>query len=176
MSHQPTGVEARRRHHRSAGVRPRIGTTAIAVAIAGIAATASADPAPKRGGVPAAPLSALAIAPAGIRAATPPEAPEWQVTDGVMRRGHTLSQMLRADGISPQTINQIAQALKGHFNFRRAKPGQSYRLVQDQAGNVEEFRYYVSHTQRLTVKRVDGVLRASSDEGYLEVGFTRIDG
>ena len=133
----------------------------------GIAAASTADPAPKRGGfTPAAPLSALAVAPAGVRAAPPtPAAPESQITDGVMQRGHTLSQMLRADGVSPQTINQIAQALKGHFNFRRAKPGQSYRLVQDRAGNVQEFRYHVSPTQSFTLKRVDGELRVSSEDG-----------
>jgi murein DD-endopeptidase MepM/ murein hydrolase activator NlpD len=142
-----------------------------------IAAAATADPAPKRAFTPAAPLSALAVAPAGIRAADPmPAAPELQITDGVMRRGHTLSQLMRADGISPQTINQISQALKGHFNFRRAKPGQSYRLVLDQSGNVQEFRYYISPTQSVTVSRVGGVLRASSEEGDLEARSTRIAG
>src|SRR5437867_2658267 len=120
MSHQPTGPEARHHARRCAAARPRVGATAIAITAAiaiGIATAATADPAPKRAFAPAAPLSALAVAPAGVRATTPmPAAPEPQVTDGVMRRGHTLSQMLRADGISPQTINQIAQALKGHFN------------------------------------------------------------
>src|SRR4030095_4057728 len=103
----------------------------------GIAATATADPATKRSALPAAPLSALAVAPAGVRATTPtPPAPEWQITDGVMKRGHTLSPMLRADGISPGTIHQYTQALTGHLHVRRAKPGQTYRLVQDRAGNV----------------------------------------
>jgi murein DD-endopeptidase MepM/ murein hydrolase activator NlpD len=93
-----------------------------------------------------------------------------------MRRGHTLSQLMREDGISPQTINQIAQALKGHFNFRRAKPGQSYRLVMDLSGNVQEFRYFISPTQSVTVARVGGVLSASSEEGGLEARSTRIAG
>ena len=178
MSHQPPDPQARHRSHCFAGTRPRVGAAAIAFTAAmGIAATATADPAAKRSALPAAPLSALAVAPAGVRATTPiPAAPEWQTADGVMKRGHSLSQMLRADGISPRTINQIAQALKGHFNFRRAKPGQSYRLVQDRAGNVQEFRYHVSPTQSFTVARVDGALRVSSEDGDLEPRSTRIAG
>jgi murein DD-endopeptidase MepM/ murein hydrolase activator NlpD len=177
MSHQPTGPEARHRTLRFAGTWPRVGAAAIAFTAVAISAASTADPAPKRGFTPAPPLSALAVAPAGVRAASSvPAAPESQITDGVMRRGHTLSQMLRADGVSPRTINQIAQGLKGHFNFRRAKPGQSYRLVQDAAGNVQEFRYHVSPTQTFKLERVDGKLRVSSEDGDLAPRSTRIAG
>jgi murein DD-endopeptidase MepM/ murein hydrolase activator NlpD len=178
MSHQPTGPEGRHSTPRLAATWPRVGAAAIVFTAVGFAAASTADPAPKRGAItPAAPLSALAVAPAGVRAAArTPVAPESQITDGVMRRGHTLSQMLRADGVSARTVNQIAQALKGHFNFRRAKPGQSYRLIQDRAGNVEEFRYHVSPTQSFTVKRVDGKLRVSTEDGDLEPRSTRIAG
>jgi murein DD-endopeptidase MepM/ murein hydrolase activator NlpD len=179
MSHQPTAVEARRRTHRFAASWPRAGAAATAFATAiGLCAAATADPAPKRAAfAPVAPLSALAVAPSGIRLPQPtPIAAESQITEGVMRRGHTLSQLLRADGVSPQTINQIAQALKGRFNFKRAKPGQSYKLVLDESGKVEEFRYFVSPTQSYTVSRVGHVLRASTEEGDLEARSTRIAG
>jgi murein DD-endopeptidase MepM/ murein hydrolase activator NlpD len=179
MSHQPTTVEARRLLHRFAASWPRAGIAAAAfTAAVGLCAAASADPEPKREAfAPVAPLSALAVAPSGIRLPEPtPIASESQITEGVMRRGHTLSQLLREDGVSPQTITQIAQALKGHFNFRRAKPGQSYKLVLDASGKVEEFRYYVSPTQSYTVSRVGGVLRASTEEGDLDARSTRIAG
>jgi hypothetical protein len=65
----------------------------------------------------------------------------------VITRGRTLSELLRADGVSPQSISQIARALKGHFNFRRAKPGHSFRLVRDRSGHVLEFRYHLSPTR-----------------------------
>ena len=67
-----------------------------------------------------------------------------------------ISEMLRADGVSPQVINQIAKALKGHFDFRRAMPGHSYRLVQDAAGNPIEFRYRLSPTESFTLTRDRG--------------------
>jgi murein DD-endopeptidase MepM/ murein hydrolase activator NlpD len=95
----------------------------------------------------------------------------------VLRRGHTLSEVLRRDGVSPQAINQIARALKGHFNFRRAKPGQSYRLVRDGAGNVQEFRFHASPVQTFTVTRTrGGEFKASTEEGDLEPRSTRIAG
>src|SRR6185295_5416317 len=97
MSHQPTGSEARRKVHMLAGARRWAGAIAAFAAV-GTSAVAHADPAPKRGSgfAPAAPLSALAIAPSNARLPVPPPAPEWQVTDGVITRGQTLSEMLRA--------------------------------------------------------------------------------
>src|SRR5262249_50781384 len=159
----------RRGTHKLAGIRSWLGAAAAALAAVGISGAIHADPAPKRSGfTPAPPLSALAIAPSNVRVIATPPAPEWQVTEGTIRRGRTLSDTLRADGVSPQVIHQIALALKGHFNFRRAKPGHSFKLVQDQTGTVLEFRYDLSPTQSLTVKRVGSVLQVSSDDGDLE--------
>ncbi len=172
MSHQPTGPEARRLSNH----RPWVGAALAALATAGISAVVHADPAPKRGGfTPAAPLSALAVAPSNARVTTP-RAPGWQISDGVITRGRTLSDLLRADGVTPQSINRIAQALKGHFNFRRAMPGHSYRLVRDAAGNVQEFRYQVSVTQSFTITRVGGELSVSREDDELEARSTRIAG
>lgn len=168
MSHQPTGSEAR--HH----ARGWLGAILV-LATVGVAAAASADPAPKRGRLaPAAPLSALAVAPANAR--LPEPSAEWQITDGVITRGRTLSAILRADGVSPQSISQIARALQGRFNFRKAMPGHSFRLVRDASGTVVEFRYHLSPTQSYTVRRVGGVLQASSEDGDLEARATRIAG
>jgi murein DD-endopeptidase MepM/ murein hydrolase activator NlpD len=176
MSHQPTGSEARRKAQTRAGTRLWVGAI-TAIAAVGASAAAHADPAPKRGGfTPAAPLSALAVAPSSARLPAAPAAPEWKITDGVITRGRTLSEVLRADGVSPQSISQIARALQGRFNFRKAMPGHSFRLVRDASGNVLEFRYHVSPTQSFTVKRVGGELRATSDDGDLEARQTRIAG
>jgi murein DD-endopeptidase MepM/ murein hydrolase activator NlpD len=174
MSHQPTGSEARHEVQMLAGTRRWLCAFTVLTTV-GIAAVASADPAPKRGRfAPAAPLSALAIAPSSVRAPTP--SAEWQVTDGVITRGRTLSEILRADGVSPQSISQIARALQGRFNFRKAMPGHSFRLVRDASGKVLEFRYHLSPTQSYTVKRVGGVLQASSEDGDLEARAVRIAG
>ena len=154
-----------------------MGAAAFASAAALGISAAHADPAPKRDAfTPAAPLSALAVAPAGVPITAPPPAPEWQVNEGVILRGKTLSEMLRGDGATPQSIHQIALALKGRFNFRKAMPGHSYRIVLDAWGNVQEFRYHVSPIQSFAVKRVKGELVASTEDGDLEPRSTRIAG
>jgi len=175
MSHQPTGSEARRKAQTLAGTRFWAGAI-TAIAAVGTSAIAHADPAPKRGFTPAPPLSALAIAPSAARLPSLPAAPEWKITDGVIARGRTLSETLRADGVSPQTISQIARALRGRFNFRKAMPGHSFRLVRDGTGKVLEFRYHVSPTQSFSVKRVGGELVATTEDGDLDARPTRIAG
>jgi murein DD-endopeptidase MepM/ murein hydrolase activator NlpD len=174
MSHQPIGAEARLLILRRAGARFWVAAGTLAVVVA---ASAQADPAPKRGGfTPAPPLAALAIAPSNLSVTTVPPLPEQRVDEGVLRRGHTLSEVLRREGVSPTVIQQIARALKGRFDFRRAKPGHNYRLVRDAKGTVLEFTYHVSPTQTYKVTRAGGQLFASTEDGDLQPRSTRIAG
>ena len=84
--------------------------------------------------------------------------------------------MLRADGVTPRSINQIARGLQGNFDFRRAMPGHSYRLVQDAAGNVLEFRYRLSVSDVFTLTRRGSAFQVSREEAELEARSTRIAG
>jgi murein DD-endopeptidase MepM/ murein hydrolase activator NlpD len=177
MSPQPpTGrSEACRRNAR---FRNLIGFGAIGLVALGIAATAHADPMRKRDAVAAAApgLGAFAVSPSNARVTAPPPPPERRISEGVITRGRTLSEMLRADGVTPQSINQIARGLKGHFDFRRAMPGHSYRLVQDAAGNVLEFRYRLSVSDGFTLTRRGAEFEVSREEVELEARSTRIAG
>ena len=165
MSHQPIG-RSDLRFRRIASILP------LALLIA---AGVQADPARKRDGyAPGSGLNALAVSPA--RATAAPFAPDLQIAEGVLTRGRNLSEMLRADGVSPQVINQIAKALKGHFDFRRAKPGHSYRLVQDAKGNPIEFTFQLSPSESFTLTRDHGDFRVAREEDALEARSTRIAG
>jgi murein DD-endopeptidase MepM/ murein hydrolase activator NlpD len=148
------------------------GVAAIALAL-GIAASAQADPAQQRESL-APGLGVLAVSPS--RAASAPGLPGRQIAEGVITRGRNLSEMLRADGVSPQVINQIAKALKGHFDFRRAMPGHSYRLILDSAGNPLEFRYQLSPAESFTLTRDRGDFKVAREEDQLEARSTRIAG
>ena len=169
MSHQPIGRPVLC-FRRAEPICSAIVAIALALAAAG---AANADPAQQRDGVGSG-LGALAISPS--RATATPEIPERQIAEGVLTRGRNLSEMLRADGVSPQVINQIAKALKGHFDFRRAKPGHSYRLVMDAAGNPLEFRYQLSPAESFTLTREHGDFRVAREEDELEPRSTRIAG
>jgi murein DD-endopeptidase MepM/ murein hydrolase activator NlpD len=162
------------------GARLRSGlATALACALVmSIAAPVGvgADPSPDRDGLPAVAsgLGALAAAPAlGERL---PPSPRRHVTEGVIHRGKTLSESLRAQGVSPQVVNQIAKGLTGHFNFRHAQPGHGYRLVQDGEGGIVEFRYRTSVTDGFTLTRDGDRFDVSLDETQLEPRNTRIAG
>ncbi len=120
-------------------------------------------------------LGVLAVSPASAGAKTP-AAPQRRVTEGVIQRGRTLSSLLRAQGVTPQVINQIAKGFAGHFDFRRAKPGQQFRLVQDGEGNVVEFRYRLSPTDGFTLRPEAGGFSVTRDEAELEARPTRIAG
>jgi murein DD-endopeptidase MepM/ murein hydrolase activator NlpD len=165
MSHQPIGplyLHLRR-------------SLTIAALVFAVGSGAQADPGQKREGYgPGAGLNALAIAPA--RATAAPFAPDLHVAEGVITRGRNVSEMLREDGVTPQVINQIAKALKGHFDFRRAMPGHSYRLVQDASGNPIEFEYRISSSEAFTLTRDHGDFRVAREASELEARSTRIAG
>jgi murein DD-endopeptidase MepM/ murein hydrolase activator NlpD len=66
------------------------------------------------------------------------------VTQGVLRSGESLGAVLRNQGITPAAIHLISQQVRPLFDFRRSQPGHRYRLSQDAAGNVLDFRYTTS--------------------------------
>ena len=63
------------------------------------------------------------------------------VTRGEIGSGESLGSSLRRQGISPGTIHLIATEMRKVFDFRRSRPGDSYRLGQDSDGRVLDFRY-----------------------------------
>ena len=107
MSHQPTGPEAR---HRTATASQAPGSGSALPRSRSQPPSASRRPPPRTPRPSAARFTPPHRSPRSrsrrrASARPRPSRPrrEWQITDGVMRRGRTLSQMLRADGISART-------------------------------------------------------------------------
>jgi len=65
------------------------------------------------------------------------------VTRGKLRPGESLSTALRKQGISMEVIHTISSELSSVFDFRRARPGDEYRLGQEAGGHLVDFRYSV---------------------------------
>ncbi len=63
------------------------------------------------------------------------------VTRGEIGRGKSLGSSLQSQGISPATIHLVATEMRKVFDFRHSRPGDEYRLGQDAAGRVLDFRY-----------------------------------
>ena len=105
-----------------------------------------------------------------------PVAPSHRIVEGELARGETLSSVLRADGISPQLVHEIATEMGKVYNLRRARPGHDYRVELDPAGQLVEFRYAVSPIERYYVTMSDGELAVRRDEAATRVEVTRIAG
>jgi len=69
------------------------------------------------------------------------------VTRGEIGRGESLGTALKRQGISPGTVHLIATEMRVVFDFRRSRPGDTYRLGQDADGRVLDFRYAQSHEE-----------------------------
>jgi murein DD-endopeptidase MepM/ murein hydrolase activator NlpD len=123
--------------------------------------------------IPAAP------APIALQATTPeiaepqqiPPAPETlapRISEAELRRGDTLASSMGSRGVSGRVVDRIAREMIGHFDFRRSQPGHSYRLVQDENGEIESFRYRTSSTVSYELIRVtDGNYEVVRNEAQL---------
>ncbi len=81
------------------------------------------------------------------------------VTEDEIGRGQTLASSMGWNRVSAATVHLIATEMAPVFDFRYARPGDSYRLTQDEDGNVVDFRYTRSPLEHYTMQR-DG-------EGYV---------
>jgi len=75
------------------------------------------------------------------------------VTEGEIRGGQTLASSMRGNGVSHAVVHLIATQMAPVFDFRYARPGDSYRLTQDEEGDVVRFRYSRSPLQSYTIER-----------------------
>jgi murein DD-endopeptidase MepM/ murein hydrolase activator NlpD len=109
------------------------------------AASFSPAPASAGGSVPA---------PAAVPASGSRQAPLVRITtEGAIGRGETLGSALKKNGVSSAAVHLIATEMEPVFNFRYARPGDGYRLIQDEKGQVLWFRYSRSPLQHYTIAR-----------------------
>jgi murein DD-endopeptidase MepM/ murein hydrolase activator NlpD len=88
-----------------------------------------------------------------------------------------MSALLSAQGVSGETIHELARAMRQVFDFRRARPGDLYTLVRGAHGELLSFDY---HRGRETIYRVlrdeGGGLIAEMHQIPLERRITQLAG
>jgi murein DD-endopeptidase MepM/ murein hydrolase activator NlpD len=89
---------------------------------------------------------------AAVDGETSPDGMVW-VTRGAILSGQTLIGALRKRGIEGDIIGLITREMAPHFNFRRAQPGNTYRLARDNSGHLLEFRYWTSEVDSYRLSR-----------------------
>ncbi len=98
------------------------------------------------------------------------------VTEGEIGRGQTLASSLGGNGVSGAVVHLIATQMEPVFDFRYARPGDSYRLSQDEEGDVLRFRYTRSALEHYTIQRAGDDYLVSRHEPDLVRRRARIAG
>lgn len=107
---------------------------------------------------------------------TPSEEASLRVFEGKLARGETVSQALRRDGVSGDVVHGVVRAMGKLFDFRRARPGHSYRLALDPAGELVEFRYETSPIESYTVSPDGEAFMSRREEPPTRTEVARIAG
>jgi len=119
------------------------------------------------------PVSAALLQDAPI--ASRPPLPE-RIVEGEIERGDTLAGALRERGVSPEVVDQIADALSPLFDFRRARAGHEFRLAQAADGSLVDFRYRTSLTESYRIVPTADGLGALREEDPLVPHTERLAG
>ena len=98
------------------------------------------------------------------------------ITRGELLPGDTLAAAMRRENVPYSVVHRVSTELSGLFNFRRAQPGQKFRLEQDLDGRVLSFRYMLSNTESLSLELVNGAYRANRQEAELTSRIARVAG
>lgn len=74
-------------------------------------------------------------------------------TEGAIERGQTLVGSLASNGVGGVVAHVIHTEMAPVFDFRYARPGDQYRVVQDESGSLVRFEYARSVVERYTLRR-----------------------
>lgn len=171
---------------RSGSARPLSLWALVLALLAPPAFVALSSAEPGRGPGRSAPVDVAAASPAVPDLAPPhhatpgpaaePAPPRRIVTEAVLGRGQTIASILRAKGIDPAIATQVAREMRGTFDFRNARPGHGFRLVQDASGAMVEFAYRISSTEAYVLRRDGHGFRVSREHAALEPRAARLAG
>ncbi|HEX8952139.1 MAG TPA: peptidoglycan DD-metalloendopeptidase family protein, partial [Polyangia bacterium] len=125
--------------------------------------------------------SALPAPVAGKAKADDPSAEEARVVEGTMADNDTVERRWKADGLSPATVNAIANALGKVFDLRTVRAGHGYTLRFDAEDHLRAVEYRVSpalayHVARESAPGVADAWKATKDEKPLETRNAEIGG
>jgi murein DD-endopeptidase MepM/ murein hydrolase activator NlpD len=107
-----------------------------------------------------------------------PSAEEARVVEGTMADNDTVERRLKADGLSPATVNAIATSLGKVFDLRTVRAGHGYTLRFDAEDHLRAVEYRVSPALAYHVTRDPATesWKATKDEKPLETRAAEIGG
>lgn len=108
----------------------------------------------------------------------PPAIPEPAriITEGELAQAETLSAALRRNDVDWLVIHQIDSGMLPVFDFRYARPGDRFRLAQDESGTMVRFSYDRSVLERYELHAEGETFVATRIEPEIETRHARIAG
>jgi len=107
---------------------------------------------------------------------TPALEPVLRVFEGSLAAGETLTQALRDEGVSTDVVYAITRAMGKLYDFRKARPGHSYRLALDREGELTEFRYVTSPIESYSVSHDGEAFLSRREEPPTRTEMVRLAG
>jgi len=98
------------------------------------------------------------------------------VIKGKLSRGESIAAVLRRRGISPQMVRMIDQTMRPMFDFRRAQPGDAFRLSRDTEGRLVSFRYRASPNESFVMRQSEAGFVVDRELSVLHRRLTRMEG
>jgi murein DD-endopeptidase MepM/ murein hydrolase activator NlpD len=111
-----------------------------------------------------------------VAAEPEPPAPPTVITEGELARGDTLASVMHRSNVPREVIHFVTTELSQVFDFRRAQPGQRFRLVQDLQGQVQDFRYRTTPMESIHLALEDGEYVVRREQATLTPRVSRIAG
>lgn len=97
--------------------------------------------------------------------------------DGAVKSGDSLGRILKRENLTPPEADEVIRALRDHLDFRKIRPGQTYRMHFDDNGVLLEFEFRVSRTVTVRVQRNDdGDLVGKKDKTATQIRIQEIGG
>lgn len=122
--------------------------------------------------------------PPPVAAPEPPPPPpaleparEFEVRSGRIERNETIVGALGRIGVEVVKTHEIVAALDGLFDFRKARPGDEFRVTRLDDGTLEQFEYRRGPVEEYVVRlEEDGKLRAEAREFLVETQVVQVVG
>jgi murein DD-endopeptidase MepM/ murein hydrolase activator NlpD len=85
------------------------------------------------------------------------------IVHGTISRGQPFFLEMQRAGVSPIDIQEVVEATREIFNFKKVQPGQKYSVFSDSEGGLDSLKFVVDHEKILNVAKIGDEYQARVD-------------
>jgi len=128
--------------------------------------------------VPSAPLAVAPPAPdAGGSAAAPAPVGPPGAIEGTVAKNETLGKVLKKSGLSAAETDEVIRSLSGVVDFKKIRPGQTFKIERGPDGRVKLFELELSKIQKVRSERQQtGELVGKADDTQTRLELRSVTG